>query len=306
MYQFTLYYGYTEGRYGVDHAFHAAGPGEKTNSDDIEKAFAEELEYDLDHPTSDCTFDYNSTEIAVPASVVEKIQADTIRAIQQKYNLVSLSDIADKALKDLNHQLREGKNLNSYGEPVAVTELPNGRYIEVTAERDGLEPKEYHYTVRVLEPAAEMDYERSHFSTRNASYQALRSAVNSVVQSFVKSSTPVIQQPEQHPLWSQLGNNDDLGFIVRAANLSGSMEATKEIEVDDWSDLENGLKEAIEKYMRLSEKSDPDFYAVVEDYLKKIFPHPTRQRGLSKQIEAANAAREGSSQKATPKSERHR
>ena len=101
-------------------------------------------------------------------------------------------------------------------------------------------------------------------------------------------------------MWERLGNDDELGFIVRAANLSGSMEATKEIEVDDWSDLEKGLKEAIEKYMRLSEKSDPDFYAVVEDYLKENFPHPTRQRGLSKQIEAANAAREGSAQEGTP------
>jgi len=302
MYQINLYYGYEEHECGIFHSFQAESPAAKINTDTMRKDLAAQLDLDAD----DERFNWNSMYINLPDSVVAKIQADTIRAIQQKYNLVSLSDIADKALKDLSHQLREGKNLNSYGEPVAVTELPNGRYIEVTAERDGLEPKEYHYTVRVLEPAAEMDYERSRFSTRNTSYQSLRSAVNSVVQSFVKSSTPVIQQPEQQPLWSQLGNNDDLGFIVRAANLSGSMEATKEIEVDDWSDLENGLKEAIEKYMRLSEKSDPDFYAVVEDYLKENFPHPTRQRGLSKQIESANAAREGSAQKATPKPERHR
>lgn len=189
MYQINLYYGYEENECGIFHSFQAESPDAKVDTDEMRKALAEQLDVEAD----DDRFNWGSMYINLPESVVAKIQADTIRAIQQKYNLVSLSDIADKALKELSHQLREGKNLNSFGEPVAVTELPNGRYIEVTAERDGLEPREYHYTVRVLSDTEE-DYEMARFSTRNESYQNLRSAVTSAVRSYAKSQQPTHQR----------------------------------------------------------------------------------------------------------------
>lgn len=76
--------------------------------------------------------------------------------------IVPLSAEVVKAFDDIVNQLQNKENTTSYGEPQAWTELSNGRSIEVVLEQEGLEEKDYYYSVRLHCNEAEYDGHEYH------------------------------------------------------------------------------------------------------------------------------------------------
>lgn len=73
-YQIELFYGYQECECGIYHAFEAMGLGEQKDSDKIAVALAQLL----DTTPDDENFNWGNMLIALPAGVVEEIQADAL------------------------------------------------------------------------------------------------------------------------------------------------------------------------------------------------------------------------------------
>ena len=74
MYYINLYYGWEETKYGIEHCFEALDPaGEKES--EIEKYLAEQLDCDADSSK----FNYDSTLIVIPQTLINRIKAAALR-----------------------------------------------------------------------------------------------------------------------------------------------------------------------------------------------------------------------------------
>lgn len=77
-YPMELYYGYTETRDGIRHAFELVGMDGQPKTDNICRSLADSLDTSVD----DVAFHWDSTQIGVPLAVVEKIKRSAIRERQ--------------------------------------------------------------------------------------------------------------------------------------------------------------------------------------------------------------------------------
>lgn len=80
-YKVLLAYGYTEGKYGVNHSFSLEDSATEYDSDVIQNALAEEL--DIDPHSSDPGFEWDCLELELPENLVARIRADAIADYQK-------------------------------------------------------------------------------------------------------------------------------------------------------------------------------------------------------------------------------
>ena len=66
--------------------------------------------------------------------------------------------------------------------------------------------------------------------------------------------------------------HDNMGLVIKAANVSGTMEAKKEIEVHDWDALTEAITDFVNWYLNDEEAGDCDFFEELGKRLKKNFP----------------------------------
>lgn len=85
MYSIELYYGYEVTSYGTNHAFIVADPEDDvTQSKDVGNELMEELDIDPDEPSED--FNYDVTTLALPKSLIKRIQAEAVEDYILKMN----------------------------------------------------------------------------------------------------------------------------------------------------------------------------------------------------------------------------
>lgn len=121
----------------------------------------------------------------------------------ERNNQLFVEEMVNDALtinyvKDIKKQLETKENTTSYGEPQAWVSLDNGRSIEVTYEQDGLEEKDYFYSVFLH--CTEREFDNNDYASTNGVIVRYNSKMGDSIDSLSDLVRGVLRCNDEEPI----------------------------------------------------------------------------------------------------------